>query len=454
MRRNPVLISKLPPIVMRKNSLEPDFRSERKNSPPRISESKKDINKSFDVAKNHQKYKNASPKKPHRPNGRPDIKANARKLLGLLNKSNNAIQYTSSNSRPVKQKGNQSVLIEKSYDDNKKKPIKTKDTMSTSLIYNNEHMNKSMYSMTKSRTNVTRLEDFTLIKTIGVGCYAKVKLAKWISYSNKPCAIKVVNKKLALKLKQGLNLIREQKLLCLLNYPYIVKWYFLIGSIFNSYTTFQDANNLYFVQEYLAGGEIYNIIRKELKSQLSCIVFYMAEIGMALEYLHKNQIVFRDLKPENVLIDQHGHARIADFGFAKKIENNRTLTMCGTPGYLSPEQLIKKEYGVEVDIWAYGIFMFELIAGYNPFYDNDPRILYENIQKGVIEWPPFITKEAKAFLKKVLQVDPNNRLQAKYFKTDLLFKVFFLISIKYQGYKLGKNSVKERDTTICAKIGK
>ena len=100
--------------------------------------------------------------------------------------------------------------------------------------------------------------------------------------------------------------------------------------------------NIYFVLEYLSGGEIYNVVRKELKSCFDGILFYMAEISIALEYLHENEIAYRDLKPENAMIDQAGHARITDFGFAKRLNNNRTNTACGTPGYLSPEQLLKK----------------------------------------------------------------------------------------------------------------
>ncbi len=174
-----------------------------------------------------------------------------------------------------------------------------------------------------------------------MGCFAKVKLAKFPD--GRPCALKIVDRQLAKKLKQGSHLLWERKLLGCVNNPYIVK----------SYGCFHDADRIYFVMEYLAGGEIYNVIRykssvthgerrKQLKSQLEPILFYMAEVAVALEYLHRHEITYRDLKPENVLIDAEGHAKIADLGFAKRLDGNRTLTLCGTPGYLAPEQVMKR----------------------------------------------------------------------------------------------------------------
>ena len=107
-----------------------------------------------------------------------------------------------------------------------------------------------------------------------------------------------------------------------------------------SHKTFQDSENLYFVTDYLSGGEIYNVGRQHLKSNCDKILFYMIEFAIGLEWMQNNDIVHRDLKPENLLIDSKGHLKIADFGFAKKLVDNSTKTMCGTPGYLSPEQLL------------------------------------------------------------------------------------------------------------------
>lgn len=140
------------------------------------------------------------------------------------------------------------------------------------------------------------------------------------------------------------------------------------------------------------------MIRKNVKSNFEGILFYMAEIALALEYLHEKDIAYRDLKPENILVDYYGHAKLADLGLAKKLSNStnfRTCTVCGTPAYMSPEQMKKKSYGREVDIWAYGVLLFELLSGYNPFYDENPKKLYENIINYQIKWPPYIELQAK-----------------------------------------------------------
>ncbi len=135
-------------------------------------------------------------------------------------------------------------------------------------------------------------------------------------------------------------------------------------------------------------------------------MFYLTEVALALEYLHARKIVYRDLKPENVMVDSAGHAKLVDFGFAKRLQGDRTATVCGTPGYLAPEQLDGMgmeqrlrspavEYGVEVDLWAFGILVFELLAGYNPFAGESPAESYENTRLAEINWPPYLNKVAK-----------------------------------------------------------
>ena len=112
------------------------------------------------------------------------------------------------------------------------------------------------------------------------------------------------------------------------------------------------------------------------------------QIVLIFEYLHENNIIYRDLKPENVLIGEDGFIKLADFGFAKVIEN-RTFTLCGTPEYLAPEILLNQGHGKPVDWWTLGIILYEMVAGIDPFNDDDPMIIYQNILKGKLKFPGF-----------------------------------------------------------------
>ena len=126
--------------------------------------------------------------------------------------------------------------------------------------------------------------------------------------------------------------------------------------------TFQDPKHVYLLEEYVIGGELFSHLRRAGRFSNEMTKFYTAEITLALEYLHNLQIVYRDLKPENLLLDHNGHIKIADFGFAKIVQD-RTWTLCGTPEYLAPEIIQSKGHTKAVDWWALGILVFEMLAG-------------------------------------------------------------------------------------------
>lgn len=166
--------------------------------------------------------------------------------------------------------------------------------------------------------------------------------------------------------------------------------------------------------EYLAGGELFSRLRREGRFSVDVTLLYSSEILLALQFLHLNKIVYRDLKPENLLIDNTGHIKLADFGFAKILEDERTFTLCGTPEYLAPEIVkgssSKAGYGKSVDWWALGILLFEMLAGYPPFYDCDPNGIYKKIQVGIIEFPRFFSLRTKDLIRKLLNPEIKYRL--------------------------------------------
>jgi serine/threonine protein kinase len=170
----------------------------------------------------------------------------------------------------------------------------------------------------------------------------------------------------------------------------------------------QDDKHLYMVMDYIAGGELFTYLKQEAKIDHLHARFYVAQIVSIFEYLHKKDIIYRDLKPENLLICANGYLKLTDFGFAK-ICKGRTYTLCGTPEYLCPEILLNKGHGKPVDWWTLGIIIYEMIAGIDPFTDDDPMEIYQKILKGRLKFPRDFDKNAKSLVKHLLAADVSKR---------------------------------------------
>lgn len=166
------------------------------------------------------------------------------------------------------------------------------------------------------------------MQTLGTGTFGRVRLVKHRDdpESEEPLALKCLKKSAVIKLKQIDHIKSEKKVLASIDHPFIV----------NLKGTFQTPSHIYMMLDYACGGELFTLLRREGRFSNDVALFFATEIVLAFDYLHGMDIAYRDLKPENLLIDKQGHVKITDFGFAKVVRD-KTLTLCGTPEYLAPE---------------------------------------------------------------------------------------------------------------------
>jgi serine/threonine protein kinase len=242
-------------------------------------------------------------------------------------------------------------------------------------------------------------DEFDLRATVGTGTFGRVRMVKIKGHPNQtPMAVKILKKSEVIRLKQVEHIKAEKEILSQIEHPFIV----------NLLTTFQDEKRLFMLLEYVNGGELFSHLRKEGRLPDDQSKFYAGEITLAFDYLHGLFIIYRDLKPENLLIDSDGHMKVTDFGFAKKVED-RTWTLCGTPEYLAPEIIQSKGHGKAVDWWALGVLIFEMLAGYPPFYDENPFGIYQKVLAGKIDFPRHFDVKAKDLIKRLLTNDRAKR---------------------------------------------
>jgi len=243
-----------------------------------------------------------------------------------------------------------------------------------------------------------KLEDYEILTTIGTGTFGRVVLVRDKETKNY-FALKLMAITEVIRLKQIEHVKNEKEILSSISHPFIV----------NMSWASHDNTFLYMLMEYVPGGEVFSYLRNFGRFNNSMANFYTSEIICALEYLHSRSIVYRDLKPENLLLDRDGHLKITDFGFAKKLLD-RTWTLCGTPEYLAPEIIQSKGHSKAVDWWSLGILVYEMLVGFPPFFDEQPFAIYEKILAGKIDWPRHMDPGAKDLVKKLLVQDRTKRL--------------------------------------------
>uniref|UniRef100_H2TPN4 cGMP-dependent protein kinase n=1 Tax=Takifugu rubripes TaxID=31033 RepID=H2TPN4_TAKRU len=247
------------------------------------------------------------------------------------------------------------------------------------------------------------LADFNIIDTLGVGGFGRVELVQLKSDENKTFAMKILKKRHIVDTRQQEHIRSEKLIMQEAHSDFIVRLY----------RTFKDSKYLYMLMEACLGGELWTILRDRGSFEDSTTRFYTACVVEAFAYLHSKGIIYRDLKPENLILDHRGYAKLVDFGFAKKIGfGKKTWTFCGTPEYVAPEIILNKGHDISADYWSLGILMFELLTGSPPFSGPDPMKTYNIILRGIdmIEFPKKITKNAANLIKKLCRDNPSERL--------------------------------------------
>merc|ERR1711920_253138 len=214
--------------------------------------------------------------------------------------------------------------------------------------------------------------------------------------------MKVIKKKWVLDKDLVQQTLAERRILKDAQHPFIVQLRY----------AFQNRDKLYLVMDYYAGGSLRAVMRRRKRFSISRSQFYLAEIFLAISHMHTQDIVYRDLKLENVVVTSDGHVACTDFGLSKAelSDSEKTKSFVGTCEYIAPEIIKKEGYGKPVDWWAFGILAYEMIEGDSPFKHRVPKMLFDKVLKEEPEFSGRFTEEAKDLISQLLTKDPSKRL--------------------------------------------
>ncbi|KAJ1454783.1 kinase-like domain-containing protein [Pelagophyceae sp. CCMP2097] len=242
------------------------------------------------------------------------------------------------------------------------------------------------------------LRDLLMKRTLGQGAFGRVKLVAHAT-TGAAYALKSQSKQAIVENSLQEHVLMERDILMQLDSPFIIK---LVSS-------FQDSKYIYFLLELLIGGELFSHLRKKGRFTENMMKFYAASVVLGFEHMHAKKVAYRDLKPENLVLDRAGYVKIVDLGLAKVV-TSKTWTLCGTPDYLAPEIILNEGHDKAVDYWALGVLMYELVAGVPPFYADDPMEVYEKILSGSMSFPNHLGKYVSDIVRKLLKLCQSKRL--------------------------------------------
>ncbi|KAH8298574.1 hypothetical protein KR044_012149 [Drosophila immigrans] len=271
-----------------------------------------------------------------------------------------------------------------------------------------------------SKRDMIRAADFNFVKVIGKGSFGKVLLAERRG-TDELYAVKVLRKDVIIQTDDMELPMNEKRILALSGRPP-----FLVAM----HSCFQTMDRLFFVMEYCKGGDLMYHMQQYGRFKESVAIFYAVEIAIALFFLHEHEIIYRDLKLDNVLLDAEGHVKLVDFGLSKEgvTDRHTTRTFCGTPNYMAPEIVSYDPYSTTADWWSYGVLLYELMAGQAPFEGDDDSAVFRNIKDKKAVFPKHFSQEAMDIITSFLAKKPNNRLGAgRYAKQEITTHPFYRV---------------------------
>ena len=260
-----------------------------------------------------------------------------------------------------------------------------------------------------------KITDFTLLKEIGEGTFGRVLLVQH-NLTQAQYAIKAIDKRNKDNIDEKDYFRREAEIMYRIYHPNIVKLY----------GHFEDNTYCYFIMEYMSGGNIYSLVPKYGYNKISpqLVASILKDVISAIYYLHHMNppIIHRNIKPENILINNEMKAKLTDFGWSNYLDTfSKRTTMCGTPVYLAPELVNNTGHDHRVDIWCIGVLMFELLTGHPPWMGEDVQTLKYNISRMKINWQKHMDPDAVDLIKKILRYNPEERISLR----NMLIHPFF-----------------------------
>jgi cGMP-dependent protein kinase len=246
--------------------------------------------------------------------------------------------------------------------------------------------------------SVCGLTEFITIGLLGRGAFGMVTLVE-DPHTEKSYALKAIKKHQIIELGQKDHIISEKRVMEKMHNKFLV----------NLHRTFNDDLRVYFLLDVCLGGELFTILRGRRYFDEPTAQFFTGCVVEAFAYMHSKNIIYRDLKPENLVLDNDGYLKVTDFGFAKEV-SDKTFTLCGTPDYLAPEIVTGQGHGKPVDWWTLGVLVYEMLASFPPFFDDEPIETYRKIIRGRVKFPRYFTPESRELIRGLLKNKQTKRL--------------------------------------------